>query len=248
MSGVGCGCDASLYLVKMKDADRFGPNYCDIQGVGGSAPCAEIDLFEGNRQAIASTVHMTQGTGADGTCNQDGCTEKWGEHETNTRGELVSELYGPGGNIDTTLPFQVAATFYPDGTVTIDLSQTDYIKDKEVRVRFYDSERTGNRGGIDSPVSPEDRARTAAALGDGMVLVSSLWASEDLSWLDGGCEPKCKLDETGFTIADLAVAPIPPPPSPPPPPSSPPPSPLPSPAAAHAAAAAAAASAGRRRA
>ena len=92
MSGVGCGCDASLYLVKMKDADRFGPNYCDIQGVGGSAPCAEIDLFEGNRQAIASTVHMTQGTGADGTCNQDGCTEKWGEHETNTRGELVSEL------------------------------------------------------------------------------------------------------------------------------------------------------------
>ena len=102
MSGVGCGCDASLYLVKMKDADRFGPNYCDIQGVGGSAPCAEIDLFEGNRQAIASTVHMTQGTGADGTCNQDGCTEKWGEHETNTRGELVSELYGPGGNIDTT--------------------------------------------------------------------------------------------------------------------------------------------------
>ena len=120
MSGVGCGCDASLYLVKMKDADRFGPNYCDIQGVGGSAPCAEIDLFEGNRQAIASTVHMTQGTGADGTCNQDGCTEKWGEHETNTRGELVSELYGPGGNIDTTLPFQVAATFYPDGTVTIE--------------------------------------------------------------------------------------------------------------------------------
>ena len=50
-----------------------------------------------------------------------------------------------------------------DGTVTIDLSQTDYIKDREVRVRFYDSERTGNRGGIDSPVSPEDRARTAAA-------------------------------------------------------------------------------------
>ena len=42
--------------------------------------------------------------------------------------------------LDTTLPFQVAATFYPDGTVTIDLSQT------EVRVRFYDSERTGKVG------------------------------------------------------------------------------------------------------
>ena len=52
----------------------------------------------------------------------------------------------------------------------------------------------------EQPVSGADLERTYEALAAGMVLVVSLWSSEDLSWLDGGCSsnetrrapyPKC---------------------------------------------------------
>ena len=72
VSGVGCGCDASVYLVAMQQPNLFGPNYCDIQSVDGSVACTEIDLFEGNRMAVQSTLHTRTGHGADVTCNQEG--------------------------------------------------------------------------------------------------------------------------------------------------------------------------------
>lgn len=65
VSQVGCSCIAALYLVAMPavDADGkrvLGPeSYCDAVGWNGY-PCPELDLFEGNRFAMTSTVHPCQ--------------------------------------------------------------------------------------------------------------------------------------------------------------------------------------------
>jgi hypothetical protein len=73
ISKVGCACNAALYLVAMGSSGSGGSSgYCDIQGVGGSE-CLEIDLLEGNKKAIQTTLHTQTGEKVDGTCNQYGC-------------------------------------------------------------------------------------------------------------------------------------------------------------------------------
>ena len=42
-------------------------------------------------------------------------------------GLRAAELYGPGGAIDTSQPFQVVSTFSADGTVMIDLEQGETV-------------------------------------------------------------------------------------------------------------------------
>ena len=66
VSKVPCSTNAALYFVRMGESAK----YCDIQT---HPACAEIDLFEGNRMAIQSTVHTKTGLGGDGSCNQWGC-------------------------------------------------------------------------------------------------------------------------------------------------------------------------------
>ena len=69
LSQVNCDCNAAVYLVQMDAPGNDNANYCDIQG-GDYPRCAEIDLLEGNTHAVATTLHVMPGTGADGTCNQ----------------------------------------------------------------------------------------------------------------------------------------------------------------------------------
>ena len=78
LSGVGCDCNAAVYLVQMDTPGQNTANYCDIQG-GDYPRCTEIDLLEGNTHAMATTLHTREGTGADGTCNQDGCVHNLGK-------------------------------------------------------------------------------------------------------------------------------------------------------------------------
>ena len=67
VSKAGCGCNAALYLVAMSQPTPTSSNYCDIQQ--GQSACLEIDLFEGNRKAMQTTLHTQRGTGL-GPCNQ----------------------------------------------------------------------------------------------------------------------------------------------------------------------------------
>ena len=79
LSGVGCDCNAAVYLVQMDEVSPsiVSSGYCDIQGYDQDQPdvgaCMELDLIEGNKKAVQSTLHVREGIGADGTCNQDGC-------------------------------------------------------------------------------------------------------------------------------------------------------------------------------
>ena len=241
LSGVGCDCNAAVYLVQMDTPGQNTANYCDIQG-GDYPRCTEIDLLEGNTHAMATTLHTREGTGADGTCNQDGCVHNLGKRPKTPSGEFTSELYGPGANfrhvfpkINTRRPFGVRATFAHSGEMTVELEQEGH------SLRVYDTAIAGNPE--PSGVPPYAFDLTAEALRGGMVLVVSLWSAPDdgLAWLQGPsaqCGAPCDLDEATFKLSRLAVSPIPPPPTPPPtapppppPPSPPPPSPSPPPLA-----------------
>ena len=230
LSLVDCSCDASVYLVSMGQSTPQGANYCDIQGVDGSQPCTEIDLLEGNKRAIQATMHTRLGHGADGTCNQDGCSRNWGKEATTPSGEFVKDLYGPysQAKIDSRRPFTVVSSFaevWEGLRWTLDLEQDG------ITVPFFDSLQQGNTasqwGAPSAPMIMEDQTIAAKALQEGMVLAVSLWKGEpDLSWLDGDCTPRCSLSTTTVKVSDIRVRPIPPPPRPPP---SPPPPPSPSP-------------------
>jgi len=241
LSGVGCDCNAAVYLVQMDTPGQDSANYCDIQG-GDYPRCTEIDLLEGNTHAMATTLHTMEGKGPDGTCNQDGCGHNLGKLPKTPSGEFTSELYGPGANfrhvwpkINTHRPFSVRATFAHSGEMTVDLEQEGH------SLRVYDTAIAGNPE--PSGVPPYAFDLTAEALRGGMVLVVSLWSAPDdgLAWLQGPiaqCGAPCDLDEATFKLSRLAVTPIPPPPTPPPaapppppPPSPPPPSPSPPPLA-----------------
>ena len=91
------------------------------------------------------------------------------------------------------------------------------------------------------PLPPEDQAATRTALENGMALVLSLWQSDDMAWLDGGCADwigkgfgQCSIESAAVSIANVQIGPIRPPPAPPPTPppaepTPPPPSPSPQP-------------------
>ena len=66
ISRVGCACNAALYLVSMAAAGQGdGSGYCDING-DGAGYCLEVDLLEGNRKAIQTTLHTQKGKDTDG--------------------------------------------------------------------------------------------------------------------------------------------------------------------------------------
>ena len=241
LSGVHCSCDASIYLVAMGQPTILGEsNYCDIQGVDGSTPCTEIDLIEGNRAAVQTTLHTRSGHGPDGSCNQDGCAVNYGKDRKPPAAEDADpgvELYGPSkfARIDSRKPFTVVAMFATGTEDTEELRMTVAFEQYGLTVPVFDSLVNGNPTAElrDVPqfqgVPIADQAIVNQALRGGMVLAVSLWRADDLSWLDGGCEPKCNLDETTLHLSNLEIVPIPPPPMPPPSPTPPPPSPRPLP-------------------
>ena len=233
LSKVGCGCNAAVYLVKMPERpNEYTSAYCDIAGVGGSEACLEIDMVEGNAKALQATLHTTTARGWDGrSCNADGCAANVGKTEESQR--LFGPAPGPHG-INSSKPFTVTATFRTaDGGTVYDVALT---QDGGRSLHFFDSEGVAGgshvMGNKPTPVPAADRARMHAALEEGMVLVISLWSSDDLAWLDGGCDdwvakgrPKCTPENlwgASMIISGMRTSSVPSPPAPPPPPGAPP--------------------------
>ena len=176
MSRVGCACNAALYLVAMPPrghGDASG--YCDIQG-SGKGECLEIDLLEGNKKAIQTTLHTQTGKSSDGTCNQYGCAVNWGKDD--------QSHYGLGSMIDSGRPYELDAAFDDDGHMTVRIQQDGVWHD------YWDVHSAGNgRKGV-----PEEASKAVAdAMGRGLVLTVSLWEAKDnMAWLNGECNNQCE--------------------------------------------------------
>jgi hypothetical protein len=171
LSGAGCGCNAALYLVSLKQSTSpslCGDHYCDANSVCG-VRCSEIDIQEANIHAWRSTLHLPE----------DGKGVGFGYGGVGPYQQAWTGLeYGPGARcIDTNRPFQVAVGFplNADGTLKgmqIVLSQPDMPCEAAGIIEDYPY---GGRNGI---------AELATALSNGMTPVISYWNSSIL-WLDG---------------------------------------------------------------
>ena len=195
VSQVGCGCNAALYLVAMRQPDGWNSRYCDIN-VGDPEPCLEIDLFEGNAKALATTLHTEGGEAADGKCNQWGCAASYGPWDSNC-------AFGIGSpNLDSSRPFEMAARFENNGVMTVDAGQDGVWR------RLWEKRLAGNNA-PEVPLSAFAKVK-ASLEEDGLVLVTSLWAADGdgMSWLDGGCNaqyPHCDLNSATAVFSDLRI-------------------------------------------
>lgn len=170
MSGAGCGCNAALYLVSMRQnphpstCDDF---YCDANSVCGQT-CAEVDIQEANQHAWHSTLHAKGDRGGE--------AKGFGGGGSNWNGPRAwtALQYGPIGRcINTLRPFQVAASFPIDAEGTLAamevvLSQAGSTCKLSTRIDSY-----------------EGIAEVSKALTEGMTPVVSYWSADDMLWLDG---------------------------------------------------------------
>jgi hypothetical protein len=172
MSGAGCGCNAAVYLVSMRqntDVGTCDDYYCDANSVCG-VKCTELDIMEANMYAFRSTLHTAddrggKGFGYGGTGN---LASSWADGQ-----------YGPGGQcIDTQRPFQVAVSFPANPDNTLQSMQVTLTQDGSpcpLSGQIGDYQANGVDG------FPE----ITKALSDGMTPVVSFWGADDMTWLDG---------------------------------------------------------------
>ena len=223
LSGVDCGCLACVYLVAMKDPTSGNSQYCDMAenvapGWEGGM-CTEVDILEANNHAMQTAIHtQTGGTYGSGNCDRNGCFARVGGPQSPSE---MQNKYGKGKYIDSTRPFGVETRVDADGAMTIELQQG------EKTVTSFDRHMAGNPQGHGVPSSALSALKAAQGK---LALVISMWASPDMSWLDGGCSG-CNLNRAHFTISNVHVRGSPSPGSPPltPPPLWPPPPMLPPP-------------------
>ncbi|CAK0850567.1 unnamed protein product [Prorocentrum cordatum] len=204
LSGAGCGCNAALYLTSMRhnsNASSCGDTVADCDAYSAcGVSCAEIDIQEANQYSWHSTLHASgDASGVGGGYGGGGAAwsgpRDWGAAE-----------YAPGAKcIDTTAPFEVAASFPTDGSgilraVEVVLSQAGHSCTLSLSVHEY--------GGM-----PE----LSRALSAGMTPTISYWSDDDMLWMDGkGADSKgpCAADSTascadsvqfyGFSIEPMA--------------------------------------------
>jgi hypothetical protein len=168
-SGAGCGCNAAMYLVSMRQNTRPSEcydYYCDANNVCGES-CHEIDIQEGNIYSWHSTLHTKSDAGGFGKGYGGG--DGWDGPR-----DFEGSEYGPQGScIDTSKPFQVAVSFPVDEdrklqAMVVVLSQTGH--DCQLTMNLDEYEGMGELSG---------------ALEAGMTPVVSYWNSPDMLWMDG---------------------------------------------------------------
>mmetsp|Transcript_129604 Transcript_129604/g.415608 ORF Transcript_129604/g.415608 Transcript_129604/m.415608 type:complete len:166 (-) Transcript_129604:1265-1762(-) len=161
ISGAGCGCNAALYLVSMKQNPQ--PSDCsDANSVCG-VRCTEIDLQEANMFSWHSTVHAA----ADGAGNGGGFGG--GSSWTGPRDWSLEE-YGPNGRcIDTHKPFQVEVSFLT--TSSGGLRSMDVVLSQVGKHCHVSTSVGANYGSL---------AELSQSLGEGMTPVISYWSSNNM--------------------------------------------------------------------
>lgn len=195
LNDVGCNCNGALYVVSMPAynsaqqpaAGQDGSYYCDANQVGGTY-CPEMDIFEANKFAMASTAHTCQYQPPHyySSCDRGGC------------GQNVLDVdgggFGPGKRIDTNRPFTLAVSFITGGngrlsTVTNEITQ-------------------GGQSLKFNACNPDYLQWMGMSL-PGIVMTMSLWGTGNggMSWLDGksGCQGGCNLQGSKVTFSNFRL-------------------------------------------
>lgn len=201
MTDLPCGMNAALYTIEMNpkglsnDA-QLGTGYCDAQFLGmvngqQVSGCAELDIWEANREATVFTTHPCtftgQSTKGSGSCQSDGCG-------FNAYRYGARDFYGPGSSftLDTTQKFTVVTQFIGNPLTEI---KRHYVQGGKVipnanplvyNTANYDSitdafcKTAGH-----NPDTNTNIAAMGTSLARGHVLSFSLWDSNDgMGWLD----------------------------------------------------------------
>ena len=198
LRGIGCGCNAALYLVSMpQNGDTglcAGDGYCDANSVCG-VECTELDLMEANQVAWVSTVHVADDGNGEGF--------GYGHYVQASERRLTSEdecAYGPAAfcTINTLLPFHAQFAFSAAGepfSFTVTLEQ-------EGRTAATGPVAYGATPSKGAVASAEDaNAALRASLDAGMTMVASYWSGsmkKDMSWMDSQCY-ESEISEWGCT-------------------------------------------------
>lgn len=209
-------CDAQCPHMKWIEGQANIPEAGDTDALTGKYGycCAELDIWEANREATAFTPHPCRTVGPvkcegtpcgdgderfDGLCDKDGC-------DFNPFRMGRPNFYGHGSDfiVDTSKPIQVVTQFHTvDGTDTGALSRIErfYVQDGRV-IENPHSEVEGAPGNAVSDgfchkqkpafQDPNDFHRNGGmvqmgqAMDRGMVLALSLWddTSVEMRWLD----------------------------------------------------------------
>lgn len=195
MSGVGCNCNGALYFITMpayNSAQQLTPGedgeyYCDANQVGGTY-CPEMDVFEANKFAMASTAHTCQYQPPHyySHCDRGGC----GRNVLDVDGEG----YGPGKRIDTNRPFTLSVSFITGGNGRLS-TVNNYFSQGGQSLQF-------------NACNPDYLQWMGMSL-PGIVMSASLWGTGDggMSWLDGksGCHGGCNLGGSKVTFSNIRL-------------------------------------------
>ena len=195
MSEVGCNCNGALYFVSMPaynsgqqpQPGKDGDYYCDANQVGGTY-CPEMDTFEANKYAMASTAHTCDYHAPHyySNCDRGGCG-------TNVLDADYSG-YGPGKTIDTNRPFTLAIAFIEgnDGKLA------------DVNNYFYQDGKH-----VDFDACNANYLQWMGYSLPGIVMTMSLWGTGEggMSWLDGksGCHGGCNLGGSKVTFSNIQL-------------------------------------------
>jgi hypothetical protein len=191
-----CGHCSAVYFSDMKFG-QIGREYCDAQGT-----CAEYDVIEANRAAVAQASHSC----ANGICDKWGCS-------INSR--RLGEPIGFNKYIDTTKKMRVATTFRTengrdDGTL-VAIEQVYYQEGKFYQLPTITDAYCLNLGAANPQFPSTGRLKAMSdAMRRGKTMIFSLWTQSDMSWLDGGASnPSCQLGERNnpvqYSFTNLAI-------------------------------------------
>lgn len=188
VSGLGCGCDALVQLLPLRQnpwESLCHDYYCSASKICG-VPCTEIQVQSANQYSWVTSIH-THDDVAGATGGYSGGTSWVGDRDWN------GSHYGPGSEcIDTSWPFEVAVSFPTASNgrlkyVKVQLSQGNCVVHAKL-----DQYTFRGRDGL---------AEISAVLKAGVTPVISYWKSNKMLWLDGP-----GLDGQGPCIQDAPQA------------------------------------------
>jgi len=174
VSGAGCGCSASLYLVPMRTnpmSSQCADFYCDA-GSSCGVPCEQITIQQANQHMWSSNLHLASDPKGIGATYHEA-------DPANNTGLPGSDKYGQGAScIDTIVPFEVSASFHADDSgmlsrVEVTLSQSGRACPLVMDLKHYTAH------------GEDGLQKLSKVLAAGVTPVISYSGSKDMPWMVG---------------------------------------------------------------